>query len=214
MVDPVRFQEALKQAVGLLHDEYLARATASVSFPPDITSTHIRQAMASYEHRVSAAATRDVCSCCGKLVPTADIYRFDDVDSILQPLKGTLDQCGRHGTRWNFCSACHAALVRGTIPKFSAQNIVNVTLCQHYPAALEDLTLAEEYLIAKCHSYHRPEPYPNPKLDEIRVHLHAGTTVCTWKFPSDFQKEFGIPVPSHWDDRSLPVPEDSPNVSV
>jgi hypothetical protein len=41
MVDPVRFQEAYKQAVGLLHDEYLARATASESFPPDITSTHI-----------------------------------------------------------------------------------------------------------------------------------------------------------------------------
>ncbi|KAI1829024.1 hypothetical protein DTO027I6_10052 [Penicillium roqueforti] len=41
--------------------------------------------------------------------------------------------------------------MRGTIPKFSARNLVNVTLCQHYPDALEGLTLSEEYLIAKCH---------------------------------------------------------------
>jgi hypothetical protein len=37
------------------------------------------------------------------------------------------------------------------IPKFSAKNMVNVTLCQGYPSALEGLTLTEEYLIAKCH---------------------------------------------------------------
>ncbi|KAI3286470.1 hypothetical protein DTO002I6_8141 [Penicillium roqueforti] len=37
------------------------------------------------------------------------------------------------------------------IPKFSAKNMVNVTLCQNYSSALEDLTLSEEYLIAKCH---------------------------------------------------------------
>jgi hypothetical protein len=41
--------------------------------------------------------------------------------------------------------------MRGSIPKFSAKNLVNVTLCQHYPHELEDLTLSEEYLIAKCH---------------------------------------------------------------
>ena len=37
------------------------------------------------------------------------------------------------------------------IPKFSAKNLVNVTLCQDYPSALEGLTLTEECLIAKCH---------------------------------------------------------------
>jgi hypothetical protein len=30
-------------------------------------------------------------------------------------------------------------------------NAVNVTMCQHYPKALEDLTLAEEYAIARSH---------------------------------------------------------------
>jgi hypothetical protein len=34
---------------------------------------------------------------------------------------------------------------------FSAKNLVNVMLCQHYPSVLEDLTPVEECLIAKCH---------------------------------------------------------------
>ena len=33
----------------------------------------------------------------------------------------------------------------------SALNLVNVTTCQHYPSALEDLTVIEECLIAKSH---------------------------------------------------------------
>jgi hypothetical protein len=37
------------------------------------------------------------------------------------------------------------------IPKFSALNAVNVTMCQNYPAELEDLTLMEEYTVARCH---------------------------------------------------------------
>jgi hypothetical protein len=40
---------------------------------------------------------------------------------------------------------------RGVIPKFSAANSVNVTLCQNYPATLKDLTVVEECLIARCH---------------------------------------------------------------
>jgi hypothetical protein len=40
---------------------------------------------------------------------------------------------------------------RSTIPKFSAKNPVNVTLCQNYPSALEGLTLTEENAIAGCH---------------------------------------------------------------
>ena len=43
------------------------------------------------------------------------------------------------------------AISKKKIPKFSAAYFINVTLCQHYPSALEDLTAVEECLIAKCH---------------------------------------------------------------
>ncbi|CAG7954180.1 unnamed protein product [Penicillium nalgiovense] len=45
----------------------------------------------------------------------------------------------------------YAALLRGSVPKFAMRNKINVTLCQHYPDVLKDLTLTEEYLIAKSH---------------------------------------------------------------
>jgi hypothetical protein len=38
-----------------------------------------------------------------------------------------------------------------SLPRFSGLNLVNVTLCPHYPSAsaLEELTVTEECLIAK-----------------------------------------------------------------
>ncbi|PVH69293.1 hypothetical protein DL98DRAFT_368303, partial [Cadophora sp. DSE1049] len=62
-----------------------------------------------------------------------------------------LDRCGHHENSWDFCAVCHGAVSRSNIPKFSALNLVNVTTCQDYPSALEDLTTVEECLIAKCH---------------------------------------------------------------
>ncbi|KAH6712162.1 hypothetical protein BKA61DRAFT_553481, partial [Leptodontidium sp. MPI-SDFR-AT-0119] len=100
---------------------------------------------------MSTASKRSVCCSCGKLVPTTDVYGICDQDNLVRPLQGCLDICGRHGTIWDFCCQCHTALSLGTIPKFSAKNLVNVTMCQHYPDALDDLTPVEECLIAKCH---------------------------------------------------------------
>jgi len=43
------------------------------------------------------------------------------------------------------------ALLANKAPRFWALNLVNVTLCPHYPSAsaLEELTVTEECLIAK-----------------------------------------------------------------
>ena len=62
-----------------------------------------------------------------------------------------LDHYGIVDGSYQFCQPCLNALDRGRIPKFSAMNAVNVTMCQDYPAELEDLTLTEEYAIARCH---------------------------------------------------------------
>ncbi|KAK9241994.1 hypothetical protein V1506DRAFT_123987 [Lipomyces tetrasporus] len=101
--------------------------------------------------RLQPAAKVSVCSSCGKFVLLADLHYMDDEDPLLLPLSGVLDRCGRHEQSWSVCSSCHRALARAAIPKFSARNLVNVTLCQNYPSALEDLTLTEEYTIARCH---------------------------------------------------------------
>jgi hypothetical protein len=144
-------QDAVKFAVGLVEDEFELRAAAAEAFPPDITSSHIWTSVSRYENKISSASERSVCCCCGGLIATGDIYKVRDEARLILPLQHTLDHCGRGENSWDFCTICHLAAGRGSIPKFSALNLVNVITCQAYPSALEDLTLIEECLIAKCY---------------------------------------------------------------
>jgi hypothetical protein len=146
-----RASEAVKIAVGLLEEEFNLREAASEEFPPEIVPSHIRTSVNKYENEMSAASERSVCCCCGRLIATGDIYKIHDEAHFILPPQRILDRCGHHENSWDFCTACHGAVSRGNIPKFSALNLVNVTTCQDYPSALEDLTAIEECLIAKCH---------------------------------------------------------------
>ena len=169
--------EAVKLATRLLEDEFKMREAASEAFPPEISYSHIRTSIGKYEDEMSAAPKRSVCCCCGKFVSTADIYQIDDANYSILPLQGSLDYCGRHENTWNFCASCNAALSRGNVPKLSAKNLINVTMCQHYPPALEDLTTIEECLIAKCHPVGtilklRPGGYSSPAAyNALRGHI-------------------------------------------
>ena len=146
-----RTLEAINFAIGLLEDEFKLRETASQEFPPEITSSHIRTAISKYEDDMSNALKKSVCSCCGRFIATADIYKVGDSDDILLSLQYDLDPCGHNENFWDFCPLCYGALQRDNIPKFSTENFVNITICQDYPSQLEDLTPVEECLIAKCH---------------------------------------------------------------
>jgi hypothetical protein len=143
--------EAVKLAVGFLEHEFDIRQAASEAFPLEITSSHIRTSVGRYEDEISAASERSVCCCCGRWATAGDIYKISEQNDFILPPEGHLDRCGYHRNSWEFCSPCHTAISRGDIPKFSALNLVNITTCQHYPSALEDLTAIEECLIAKCH---------------------------------------------------------------
>src|SRR5271156_700526 len=172
--DP-RALEAVKLAIGLLEEEFEQREAASEAFPPEISSSHIRTSISKYEDEMSAASERSVCCSCGRFVATTDIYEIDEDDFILQ--QRDLDQCGHHENFWDFCTWCYTALRHGNIPKFSAENFVNVTMCQHYPSALEELTPVEECLIAKCHPVGtilklRPGGHPSPtNYNALRGHM-------------------------------------------
>ena len=96
---------------------------------------------------MDTASRLSICGSCGELVPSADICTLENDDSRLHVIgQDHLDCCARHGTSWDFCRQCCAALSRSTIPKYSALNRMNVTLCQDYPSALDGLTTVEECL--------------------------------------------------------------------
>lgn len=69
----------------------------------------------------------------------------------MQISENFLDDCVIHESLCDIYSICHTALLRGTVPKFSAENQINITLCQQYPPVLEGLTLTEESFIARSH---------------------------------------------------------------
>ena len=148
--EDARAAESVKLAVGLLEDEFKLREVASGEFPPEISSSHIRSSISRYEDEMSAASERSICCSCGSFF-AGHVYQLDDQDDFILLHQTSLDRCGSHGNSWVFCSLCYAAIRRNSIPKFSAENSINVTMCHHYPSALEDLTVVEECLIAKCH---------------------------------------------------------------
>jgi len=124
-----RSQETVEIALGFLRDEYELSRAASETFPPDITSSHIRTSVRKYEEIISAASKRSVCCSCGKFTATTDVYKMDDKDGLILPIQGNLDSCGRDENAWIFCTLCYTALSHNNIPKFSAKNLVNVTMC-------------------------------------------------------------------------------------
>ncbi|KAN0086748.1 hypothetical protein V8E54_000436 [Elaphomyces granulatus] len=96
--------EALDRAIHLLEDEFEHRESASQDFPPQISASHIRVSIGKYEDEMSAASKTSVCSSCGQLIPTTDIHRINDSSNTIDCLRGRLDNCGRHGNDWQFCS--------------------------------------------------------------------------------------------------------------
>ena len=141
-----------------LIDDYNTRRSATDRFPPKITSRDIREAMQRYENVIeeACAGVEASCASCGEFSTRTTLHRIPLDDNRLHPLKSTegiyqLDTCALEDASYGFCERCFLALHRGHIPKFSALNGVNVTMCHLYPAELEDLTLAEECAIARSH---------------------------------------------------------------
>lgn len=145
-------QECLaSQALNFLRQDLLSRVEASNAFPLYLSPTHIRSAVRRYEDAIEDATNRAICTSCGSMFHVTDIHTVAKEDPRLRLLHGKLDECGKHGDAWDLCSICLTSLSHQTIPKFSATNLVNITLCQSYPSILQDLTPVEECLIAKCH---------------------------------------------------------------
>ena len=165
-------------------DDYNKRKMATTRFPPKITPQHVRAAMRRYEQVIqdTCAGVETSCASCGEFMAKAEselIPVDDDRLRLMKPPEDVvqLDNCSIIDGSYQFCKTCFNTLNGGRIPKFSALNAVNVTLCQHYPTELEDLTLMEEYAIARSHPIGtilklKPNGLRNPTAyNNIRGHI-------------------------------------------
>ena len=136
-----------------------------------------------YEQIIENACAAVETSCAIFLAKAASSLVPVD-DSRLDPFKSSqgvvqLDTCAIIDGYYRFCQECVSALNRRGSPKFSALNAMNVSFCQEYPSELEDLTLTEEYVIARSHPIGtilklKPNGLPCPvAYNAIRGHLVA-----------------------------------------
>ena len=132
----------------------------------------------------ACADVETCCASCGEFVSAAASERIDINDSRLHLFKDSedtlrLDGCCLQDAFYRFCQACFSAINTAKVPKFSAMNGANVTMCQYYPPELRDLTLVEESVISRCHPIGtvlklKPNGIQNPTAyNAIRGHLIA-----------------------------------------
>jgi hypothetical protein len=91
---------------------------------------------------------------------------------------------------FGFCLLCHAALRRPRLklPKLSAKTFVDVTMCQHYPSALEGLTAISwcertrrflEVLYQCCRDFKRKDlPVPPGLMMKKQCPGHVEDWMC------------------------------------
>jgi hypothetical protein len=130
----------------------------------------------------ACAGVEASCASCGEFKAKAELRQIPRDDHRLHLMKSPegvlqLDNCGLIDGSYHLCYQCCDALDDNKIPKFSALNGVNVTMCQDYPAELKDLTLVEQYTIARSHPIGtilklRPNGKVNPAAyNGIRGHI-------------------------------------------
>ena len=161
---PRNFQNAdrnLEPIASHLGAEFSMFTDASATFPPEVTPEIQRGCLNDYLQDINNAADRGSCGCCGAMIQSAKLERILFADPILAGNKHEFDICAIefHPIREtekvavDLCSGCLRSIrSSGTdsVPKFSATNDINTTLCQHYPECLKDLTLIEQFFISRA----------------------------------------------------------------
>jgi hypothetical protein len=144
-----------------LIDDYNRRKEATARFPSKITPQHIRTAMRRYEQILQDACVEveNSCASCGEfgsqLVTVDENWLRSTEVKLGAPIQ--MDKCGVKNGLYQLCGSCLNALNRGKIPKFSAMNAVNVTMCQDYPPELTSRVGGGVCDCSKSSNRHRTE---------------------------------------------------------
>ncbi len=144
----------------VLKEDFRFREDAYLAFPPEVNDSTTREAIGRFQVNIENAIKHmnHVCCCCSRFVDPLELENIPDNDEVLMAAFKThivyhydLDVCGCCSGSFNFCHNCWTCVSRGREPKFNICNKMPKLYCQYYPALLEDLTFAEEAVIARAH---------------------------------------------------------------
>jgi hypothetical protein len=115
-----------------------------------------------------------------------DTFQIEDTDHRIDFLERSgLDHVAVMGLCGTSVTSVTTLSRRGGpgVPKFSAKNLVNITLRQEYPSTLEDLASVEECLIARCHPVGLIlKSRPNSRASPVNYNALRGHMIV---FPQD-----------------------------
>jgi hypothetical protein len=120
----------------LLEDEQKEITAASEAFPPTITPSILRACTQEYHQIIKTGSRRDSCASCGSLFEEASLRHVAIEEPYISTKLSYLDRCGKQEDVVMLCGGCGASLQKNAVPKFSAINYINTTLCQAYPSEL------------------------------------------------------------------------------
>ena len=131
-----------------------------MTFPPEVNDLTTREAIGHFQVNIKNAIKHinHICCYCSRFVDPSKLKNIPDNNAVLIATFETyilyyynLDVCGYCFRSFNFCHDCWTCVSGGRESKFGISNKMPQLCCQYYPIPLEDLTFAEEVVIARAH---------------------------------------------------------------
>ena len=155
-VDPI---QSPVEPVSLV-DDFQQRKEAWLRFPPLLDNETTRAAIYRYQVQTNDATMHlnHVCGSCSRFTHPSELKIIPKDNPVVATASATgclsldqFDSCGCLSQSYTFCKECWKRITEGKPPKYSISNGMPQLCCQNYPSALENLSIAEEAVIARAH---------------------------------------------------------------
>ncbi|MCJ1350012.1 hypothetical protein MMC31_008255, partial [Peltigera leucophlebia] len=143
-----------------LVDDFQQRKEAWLRFPPPLNNETTRAAIHRYQVQTDDATMHlnHVCGSCSRFTHPSELKIIPKDNPVVTTASATgffsldqFDSCGCSSQSYTFCKECWKRITEGKSPKYSISNGMPQLCCQNYPSALENLSIAEEAVIARAH---------------------------------------------------------------
>lgn len=143
-----------------LVDDFQQRKEAWLRFPPPLDNETTRAAIHRYQVHTDDATMHlnHVCGSCSRFTHPSELKIIPKDNPMVATASATgylsldqFDSCECLSQSYTFCKECWKRITEGKLPKYSISNGMSQLCCQNYPLALENLSIAEEAVIARAH---------------------------------------------------------------
>ena len=159
LIPTVDLIQSLVEPVSLV-DDFQQRKEAWLRFPPPLDNETTRAAIHRYQVQTDDATMHlnHVCGRCSCFTHPSELKIIPKDKPVVATASATgflsldkFDSYGCSSQSYIFFKECWKCITEEKPPKYSISNGMPQLCCQNYPSALENLSIAEEAVIARAH---------------------------------------------------------------